>query len=263
MARILAISSHVIRGRVGLCATVPALQSLGHEVWALPTVLLASRPGLGTLRRYELPPSDLAGMLAALDSDGCWASIDAVFTGYFPSALGVQAVVHAIARIRSANQRALICVDPILGDAGRLYISPQTAAAIRKELVPLATIITPNLFELEWLTGACAANLGEVAAAARRLGAPIVAVTSAATTAKEVSTVLVTATGVLERNCPRLARLPNGAGDVFAGLLLGQLLSKRPLEAALEETLAALQAILVASAGRDELDLSALDANSK
>ena len=42
MARILAISSHVVRGHVGLAASVPALQWLGHEVWALPTVILAS-----------------------------------------------------------------------------------------------------------------------------------------------------------------------------------------------------------------------------
>ena len=45
MAKVLAISSHVVRGHVGLDATVPALQYLGHEVWALPTVLLSSRPG--------------------------------------------------------------------------------------------------------------------------------------------------------------------------------------------------------------------------
>ena len=85
MARILAISSHVVRGHVGLAATVPALQSLGHEVWALPTVLLASRPGLGRLQRYELPQPDLAAMLEALEADGCWPTLDAVFTGYFPS----------------------------------------------------------------------------------------------------------------------------------------------------------------------------------
>ena len=89
MARILAISSHVVRGNVGLAATVPALQSLGHEVWALPTVLLASRPGLGRLSRYELPETDLSGMLAALQADGCWPMLDAVFTGYFPSPAAV------------------------------------------------------------------------------------------------------------------------------------------------------------------------------
>ena len=53
MAKVLAISSHVVRGAVGLAATVPALQYLGHEVWALPTVLLSSRPGLGRLAKRE------------------------------------------------------------------------------------------------------------------------------------------------------------------------------------------------------------------
>ena len=81
MAKVLAISSHVVRGHVGLDATVPALQWLGHEVWAVPTVLLASRPGLGRMVRHELPASELADMLAALEADGCWPSLDAVLTG--------------------------------------------------------------------------------------------------------------------------------------------------------------------------------------
>src|SRR5215470_16869856 len=68
MARVLAISSHVVRGTVGLDATVPALQHLGHEVWALPTVLLSSRPGLGQLVKHELPAAALADILAALEA---------------------------------------------------------------------------------------------------------------------------------------------------------------------------------------------------
>ena len=85
MGKVLAISSHVARGHVGLAATVPALQRLGHEVWAVPTVLLASRPGLGRLARHERLPADLARALAALEADGCWGALDAVLTGYFPS----------------------------------------------------------------------------------------------------------------------------------------------------------------------------------
>ena len=45
-------------------------------------------------------------------------------------------------------------VDPVLGDAGRLYVAQETAEAIRDRLIPLADIATPNLFELGWLTGA-------------------------------------------------------------------------------------------------------------
>src|SRR5262245_13988310 len=120
MASVLAISSHVARGCVGLAATVPALQRLGHEVWASPTVLLASRPGLGRLVRTEVPPADLAAMLAALEADGAWASLGAVLTGYFPSAASVKVAAEAVRRIRRAAPEAPVLVDPIVGDNGRL-----------------------------------------------------------------------------------------------------------------------------------------------
>src|SRR5262245_63267256 len=103
MGRVLAISSHVARGHVGLAATVPALQSLGHEVWAVPTVILASRPGLGQLLRYALPAFELAAQQAALEADGAWALIDAVCAGYFPSRQSVSAAAQAISRGRQDN----------------------------------------------------------------------------------------------------------------------------------------------------------------
>jgi pyridoxine kinase len=268
MARVLALSSHVVRGHVGLAATVPALQWLGHEVWALPTVVLASRPGLGRLERQErqeLP--DLAAMLAALEADGCWPMLDAVLTGYFPSAASVDVAADAIARIRAANPRAKVLVDPILGDAGRLYVAPTTAAAIRDRLLPLADIATPNLFELTWLTGAAPASLDDaasdralenVARLARQLGPATVVVTSAGETAAEVATLLVTGSPRRERRLPRRDGIPNGAGDLFAGLLLGYLLDGLSEEAALDASLAALDRVLAASAGRDVLELGAL-----
>src|SRR5262249_17934014 len=162
MARILAISSHVVRGHVGLAASVPALQSLGHEVWALPTVMVASRPGLGRTVRHDVPAATLAEMLGALEADGCWPSLDAVLTGYFVSPEGVAAAAQAIRRIQAANPRALVLVDPVLGDAGRHYVAPGVADAIRRDLVVLATVATPNLYELQWLTGKMPADIAAV-----------------------------------------------------------------------------------------------------
>src|SRR5262245_1652760 len=123
MAKVLAISSHVARGSVGLAATVPALQWLGHEVWAVPTVLLASRPGLGQLARHYLPPEDRAAMLAALEADGCWRALDAVLTGYFPAPQSISAAAAAVRRIRQVAPAIPVLVDPIAGDAGRLYVA--------------------------------------------------------------------------------------------------------------------------------------------
>jgi pyridoxine kinase len=258
MANVLAISSHVARGHVGLAATVPALQWLGHEVWALPTVLLASRPGLGHLVRRETPAADLAAMLAALESDGCWPALDAVLTGYFPSPQSVTAAAEAIRRIRQARPSIPVLVDPILGDDGRLYVAGETAEAIRRELIPLATIATPNRFELAWLTGGPAGHPDDLAEAARRLGPETVVVTSAKEAPGAVSTLLVTEAAVAERLSPRRPGIPNGVGDLLAGLLLGRLLAGSRPTAALDAALADLDRVLAASAGRPVLDLAAL-----
>ena len=257
MARVLAISSHVVRGHVGLDATVPGLQALGHEVWALPTVTFASRPGLGRMARLDPAAADLAALLAALEADGCWAGLDAVLTGYFPSANTVEVAADAVARIKSTNARVRVLVDPVLGDAGKLYVAPDTAAAIRDRLLPLADIATPNLFELGWLSGGAADRAG-IIAAARRLGPATVVVTSALENAGDVTTLLVTPVDAVEHRERGYANIPNGAGDLFAGLLLGHLLNKPSLEAALSASLADLDTVLAASAGKPVLVLAAL-----
>jgi pyridoxine kinase len=257
MATVLAISSHVVRGHVGLDATVPGLQALGHEVWALPTVTFASRPGLGRMARLDPAAADLAALLAALEADGCWAGLDAVLTGYFPSANTVEVAADAVARIKSTSARVRVLVDPVLGDAGKLYVAPDTAAAIRDRLLPLADIATPNLFELGWLSGGAADRAG-IIAAARRLGPATVVVTSALENAGDVTTLLVTPVDAVEHRERGYANIPNGAGDLFAGLLLGHLLNKPSLEAALSASLADLDTVLAASAGKPVLDLAAL-----
>jgi pyridoxine kinase len=259
MAKVLAISSHVVRGHVGLDATVPALQHLGHEVWSLPTVVLASRPGLGRPIKHELPAEALGAMLAALEADGCWASLGAVFAGYFPSAKGVLAAAGAIASIKATRADVPVLIDPIIGDAGRLYVARPTAEAIRDVLLPLATIATPNLFELSWLTGCDLQASADAAACARRLGPPMVVVTSVRQTGRMVATVLVGKDQCIEREMGRRADVPNGAGDLFAGLLLGHLLKGCTSEAALDASLADLDRVLAASAGREVLELAALE----
>ena len=259
MAKVLAISSHVVRGHVGLNATVPALQHLGHEVWPLPTVVLASRPGLGRPMRHELPAEALAALFAALEADGCWASLGAVIAGYFPSAKGVLAAAGAIASIKATAPGLPVLIDPVIGDAGRLYVARSTAEAIRDALLPLATIATPNLFELSWLAGSNPHHPAAAAACARLLGPPTVVVTSALQTASTVATLLVGKDGCIERQMRRRADVPNGAGDLFAGLFLGHSLNGGTSEAALHASLADLDRVLAASAGREVLELAALD----
>ena len=78
MGRVLAISSQVARGHVGLSAIVPALQALGHEVIALPTILLSNHPGHPRFAGERVAPDLLRRMFDALESNRWLGEIDAV-----------------------------------------------------------------------------------------------------------------------------------------------------------------------------------------
>jgi pyridoxine kinase len=215
------------------------------------------------LSRYELPEADLSGMLAALQADGCWPMLDAVFTGYFPAPAAVCVAADAIVRMKAAKPSLLVCIDPILGDAGRLYagrlyVGQETAEAIRDRLVPLADVATPNLFELGWLTGTPAETATDIVRSACSFGPAMVVVTSAAHTAAGVGTLLVVRGSISEHQTRTRSAIPNGAGDVLAGLFLGRLLRGEPAEAALRASLASLDQVLAASEGQPVLNLGAL-----
>ena len=132
MARILAISSQVARGTVGLSIIVPALHALGHEVIALPTVILSNHPGHAHSAGQPVAPHTLHKMLDALKANGWLTGINAVLTGYLPSIEHVAFAATAIKSAHAANprKRVMVLCDPVLGDDPKgLYIDARAAAA--------------------------------------------------------------------------------------------------------------------------------------
>ncbi|MFD2857427.1 bifunctional hydroxymethylpyrimidine kinase/phosphomethylpyrimidine kinase [Seohaeicola zhoushanensis] len=151
--RILMLSSWVARGHVGLSAGAPVLQILGHEVTQLPTVLLSNHPGFAQTSGRPVATDQLAGMIDALDANGWLASQDALLTGYLPTPEHVALACHLIARLRR-HGRPRVIVDPVLGDHPKgLYLPGAVADDLRDRLAPQADTLTPNAFELGWLTG--------------------------------------------------------------------------------------------------------------
>ena len=149
MGRILAISSQVARGSVGLSAITAALQRLGHEVVALPTVILSSHLGYPNVAGTKVDVGTLHQMLGALETNGWLAEVDAVLTGYLPSRAHVRFAAEAFARVRAIQPQSLNFCDPVLGDDPEgLYVDPGAAEAVREELLPIADLVSPNRFEL-------------------------------------------------------------------------------------------------------------------
>ncbi len=257
MARVLALSSHVAFGSVGLAVIVPALQGLGHEVIALPTVVLSSHPGYGRYAGEQIAPVNLDQIVDALDANGWLATTDAVLTGYLPTAAHVSAAGDAIARVRAANPSAVIVCDPICGDEpGGLYLDAEVPDAMAKLLLPQCDVATPNAFELSWFAGVSIAAPDDALAAARTLGVPAVLATSIPTGENWLATLLVGTSAARACIVSRRDAAPHGTGDLLAALYLGHVLNGMTPEAALGRSVAAVEMSIAMSAGRDELSLA-------
>jgi pyridoxine kinase len=257
MARILAISSQVVRGHVGLSAIVPALQRLGHEVWALPTNLLSNHPGHPRAAGSPIAPEIQTQMLEALERNGWLGEIDAIITGYLPSAGHVRVAVGIVRRLKAQRGIAYLC-DPVLGDDAKgLYLDSHAALAVRDELIGLADIATPNRFELGWLGGGDVQTLAGVQLAAKALAVETTIVTSAARQDGRISTLMVGPEGNFVCDAVWRPNVPHGTGDFFAALVLGHQLNGESAVMALGRAAAAVDVSIAASAGRNELELAA------
>lgn len=221
MAQILAISSWVACGHVGLSAAAPVLQILGHDVVQMPTVQLSNHPGFPHVAGGRTPPEQMRALADTMSQNGLLAEPDAILTGYLPSADHVDLAVQMIARF--ATPRTRVVVDPVLGDNPKgLYIAEAAAEALRDRLVPRADVLTPNAFELSWLTGLETTTPSQAATAARVLGVAHVLVTSAPFAKHQTGVLSVTSGGAQAfpvPQAPQSRTVPNGVGDVFSALV--------------------------------------------
>jgi len=222
MPTVLAISSQVVYGHVGNSAAAFALRRLGVHVLPVPTIVLSSHPGISPHAIQRIAPDKLDEMLAALAANGWLDRLDAVQTGYLPSAAHVAVAAKWVRRLRAEG--ALYVCDPIIGDepAG-LYVPEESARAIAEELLPLADVATPNRFELGWFAGAEIADAAGALALARALPAESVLATSCPAGGR-LANLLVARAGAWRTEVGAHERLIPGAGDFFAALWLAHVL---------------------------------------
>lgn len=257
MARILAISSYVAYGHVGLAAIVPALQAMRHEVIAIPTVVLSSHKGYDTVRGFPLTGEQIDGLIEALAANGWLDDVDAVLTGYMPSAEVAGSVARALAHLGTANPEILYLCDPVLGDdPGGLYVGEDVAVAMRDRLVPLADIVTPNRFELAWLSGLPVDSPADADAASDEIGADLLVATSIPAGERMIANVYSTPEQAGRAEHERFPQVPHGTGDLFAALLLGHMLEGCDAADATSRATAGVRLVIEASLDTDELRLT-------
>ena len=261
---ILSIQSWVSYGHVGNAAAVFPLQRLGAEVWAVNTVQFSNHPGHGDWTGRVGTGAEVTALIGGIERRGVFRQCDAVLSGYMGDPSVGDAVLDAVARVRAANPMALYCCDPVIGDAGRVYVRDGIPALIAEQAVPAADVLTPNQFELERLSGiACvdAAAVRRAIAALRGRMRPgpramlLTSVMTAETPSGMLDIVAADDHGMHSVRVPALAVAASGAGDMMAALFLFHLLRTGRAGAAMAAAASAVHAILTVTAAQGGRDL--------
>lgn len=226
---ILSIQSAVAYGHVGNSAAVFPLQRIGHEVWPVYTVNFSNHTGYGAWRGPMIPAADVADVIAGIDERGVLGQVDAVLSGYQGGDDIAGVIIDAVARVKELNPAAVYACDPVMGNAkSGCFVADTIPPLLRDRVVPVADIITPNQFELGYLTGREATDLDstlDAVAWAREMGPQTVLVTSVerpeADPENFLEMIVVDDKGSWIVRTPRLPFKRNGSGDVASALFTG------------------------------------------
>jgi pyridoxine kinase len=267
---ILSIQSSVVYGHVGNSAAVFPLQRLGVEVWPINTVHFSNHTGYGSWRGAVLPTPVVEDLVLGLTERGVLPLCDGLLSGYMGDAALGRIILDLVQRVRTVNPSAVYCLDPVMGDVGRgFYVRPGISELMRDEALPLATVITPNQFELEFLAGHPVVDLESTIAAIQQLrdrGPSVVLVTSLSRADSDPNTIEVMAVDA-ESAClittPRLPISVNGAGDATAAIFLAHWLMGNPLAVALEKTVNSIFAVLALTAEKNAREIQLVAAQDE
>jgi pyridoxine kinase len=231
---LLSIQSHVAYGHVGNAAATFPLQRLGAEVWPVHTVQFSNHTGYGAWRGQVFGADLIRDVMAGIEERGVLPKCDGVLSGYMGDAAIGEAILGAAAKVKAANANAQYCCDPVIGDVGRgVFVRPGIPEFMRGKAVPEADVITPNQFELDYLSGLKTTALSDALKAVKRLhnvGPKTILVTSLHvedTPKDSIDLIASGPDGIFRLRTPLLDISVNGAGDAIAALFFFHLLKTK------------------------------------
>lgn len=248
---VISIQSQVVHGHVGNSAAVYPMQAEGVTVAAVPTALLSNHPHYSTMRGTVLDAGLVADLLRGVEERGLVERSTVLLTGY----LGSPAIAEHIARFaedaRKCNPNLIYLCDPVIGDADLgIFVADGLMEIFRNQLVPLASIITPNQYELELLAGRPVREMADLMVAEGVMAvdnSPALIATGcqlADTPAGQVETILCDRERVSRVATPLLPIRPYGTGDLLAGLIAANLAKGYSIHSALQKAVDATVRIL-------------------
>ncbi len=245
IGRVLVIAGSDSGGGAGIQADIKTITALGAYAATAVTALTAQNT-LGVQGIVPVPPDFVRRQIASVLAD---IGADVVKTGMLGDAATLEAVAEEI-----AGYGLPVVVDPVMvAKGGACLLAADAVAALKRRLIPLACIITPNLPEAEVLAGMAIPDLAamrQAAAVLLMLGAPAVLLKGGHLPGDAVVDLLATEDGVVELAAPRItSRNTHGTGCTLASAIAAGLAQGMALEASVRRARAFVRAAIAAAPG--------------
>ena len=245
--RVLVIAGSDSGGGAGIQADIKAVTAMNGFAMTAITALTAQNTH-GVHGVHPVPPDFIASQIRVVLDD---LGADAIKTGMLGDAATVSAVV---AMLRSHARTVPLVVDPVMvAKGGASLLADSGVAQLRRELLPLAHVLTPNLPEAEALTGLEITDLAAMhraAAALLTLGPEAVLLKGGHLPGNDLVDLLATEHGIVSFRSTRIAtRHTHGTGCTLASALAAGLAQGMPLLDAVSRARAYVQAALFSAPG--------------
>jgi hydroxymethylpyrimidine/phosphomethylpyrimidine kinase len=160
LKQVLTIAGSDSGGGAGIQADIKAMSANGVFAMSVITAITAQNTEEVT-DVFELPPSVIAAQIDAVFDD---FEIAAVKTGMLSSAV----IVETVAKMLKPQQLVNLVVDPVMiAKSGQALLKTDAIEAVKKQLFPLALLVTPNIHEAQQLSGIKILSLADARRAAK------------------------------------------------------------------------------------------------
>ncbi len=244
--RVLIVAGSDSGGGAGIQADIKTVTVLGGYAATAITALTAQNTE-GVFDVMGVPPAFIAKqMRLVLDDIGA----DAIKTGM----LHDQEVIATVADVLAEYRGLRVVVDPVMvAKGGAALIAPNAVAALVRRIIPMATVITPNLPEAERLLGLQIRDLDDMkraAASLLTLGCEAALLKGGHLESDIVTDVLATPQGIELFTHPRIATSStHGTGCTLASAIAVGLAQGMTLSAAVKRARAFVRQAIATAPG--------------